>query len=133
MDVHKVYVIDAAPEAVWAALTDPEIIEQWGGGPAVIAADPGSEFSLWDGYIHGTVLEVRPHTFMVQEWYGGEMTRASQARFDLTPLPDGGTRLELTHTGLPDAGPDDFDAGWDEYYLGAIKELLDGDSEGAGS
>ena len=36
------------------------------------------------------------------------------------------TRLDLEHTGVPDAEAADFDAGWDDYYLGPMKELLEG-------
>ncbi len=33
MDIRKTYVIDAPADAVCAALTDPAVIERWGGGP----------------------------------------------------------------------------------------------------
>jgi uncharacterized protein YndB with AHSA1/START domain len=33
MDIRKTYVIDAPADAVRAALTDPAVIERWGGGP----------------------------------------------------------------------------------------------------
>jgi uncharacterized protein YndB with AHSA1/START domain len=125
MDIHKSYVIDAPRDAVWAALTDPETIERWGGGPVVMAAVPGFAFQLWDGGIHGTVLEVDPPNSTVQEWYGGEWPAPSIARFTLTTLPNGKTWLELENTGVPDDEGADIDSGWDEYYLGPIKTLLE--------
>jgi hypothetical protein len=33
--------------------------------------------------------------------------------------------LTLTHTGVPDDVAGDFDAGWDDYYLGPLKDLLE--------
>jgi uncharacterized protein YndB with AHSA1/START domain len=128
MDIHKTYVIDAPVEAVWAALTDPAVIERWGGGPVVMAPKSGSAFSFWDSDIHGTVLEVDPPRSMLQEWYGGDWLEPSYARFALHPDPSGGTRLELDHTGVPDDEADDFDDGWDEYYLGPLKELLESET-----
>jgi uncharacterized protein YndB with AHSA1/START domain len=126
MDIRKSYVIDAPPYAVWSALTDAQTIERWGGGPAVMAAVPGFEFGLWDGSIHGMVLEVDPPNSIVQEWYGGEWDAPSIARFTLTAMPDGRTRLDMENTGVPDDEGAEIDAGWDEYYLGPLKALLEG-------
>jgi activator of HSP90 ATPase len=126
MNIRKSYTIDAPRDAVWAALTDPETIARWGGGPAVMAAAPGFEFSLWDGDIHGKVIEVDPGRSMLQEWYGGEWESPSLASFALIEEPGGATRLELENTGVPDADGADIDTGWDDYYLGPIKALLEG-------
>jgi uncharacterized protein YndB with AHSA1/START domain len=128
MDIHKTYVIDAPVAAVWEALTDPAVIERWGGGPVVMAAEPGFAFSFWDSDIHGTVLEVDPGRSMLQEWYGGDWAEPSHARFTLHPDPGGGTRLELDHTGVPDDEGADFDAGWDDYYLGPLKSLVESEA-----
>ena len=125
MDIHKTYVINAPREAVWNALTHPYVIDRWGGGPSVMAAEPGFAFELWGGDIHGTVLAAEPHESLVQEWYGGDWQCPSLARFTLGVEPDGTTRLELEHTGVPDAEAASFDAGWDEYYLGRLKEYIE--------
>lgn len=125
MDIRKTYVIEAPRDAVWAALTDPETIERWGGGPVVMAAAQGFEFGLWGGDIHGTVLEVDPGRSMLQEWFGGDWDSPSLARFTLTEQPDGSTLLQLENTSVPDDAGADIDSGWDEYYLGPIKTLLE--------
>jgi len=125
MDIRKTYVINAPAGTVWKALTDPKVIERWSGGPADMSAEPGSTFALWDGSIFGTVVEVDPGHSMVQEWYGGNWDAPSIARFTLSADPSGGTRLEFENTGVPDADAVDIDAGWDDYYLGPIRELLE--------
>lgn len=125
MDIHKSYTIAAPTAAVWAALTDPDVIEEWGGGPAVMAPEPGFAFTLWGGDIHGTVVEVDPGRSMLQEWYGGDWDTPSLARFTLAATPDGATLLDLEHTDVPDDEATDFDAGWDDHYLGPMKELLE--------
>jgi uncharacterized protein YndB with AHSA1/START domain len=128
MDIHKVYVIEAPRDAVWAALTDPTVIERWGGGPVVMSAEAGCAFEFWGGDIHGTVLEVDPGHAMLQEWYGGDWDTPSLVRFTLTEDPDGATRLELEHTGVPSAEAASFDAGWDDYYVGPLKAMLEAES-----
>jgi activator of HSP90 ATPase len=125
MDIRKNYVIAAPVEAVWAALTDPAVIEGWGGGPAEMAAQPGFEFSLWGGDIHGTVLAVDPPRSMTQEWFGGDWGAPSIARFTLMAGAHGLTTLELENTGVPDEEGADIDAGWDEYYFRPMKSLLE--------
>jgi uncharacterized protein YndB with AHSA1/START domain len=120
-DIRKSYVIDAAPETVWLALTDAGAMEEWGAGPASMDPRPGGSFSQWGGDIHGTVTEVVPGARLVEEWYGGDWPAPSTAVFSLGEHGEG-TLLELTHAGVPDAETADFDAGWDDYYLGAIKE-----------
>jgi activator of HSP90 ATPase len=126
VDIRKSYVIKAPADRVWAALTDPKMIERWGAGPADMAAEPDCTFSLWGGDIFGTVIEVDLPRSMVQEWYGGNWDAPSIARFTLSADPSGGTLLELENTGVPDEDAPDIEGGWDDYYLGPIKALLEG-------
>jgi uncharacterized protein YndB with AHSA1/START domain len=120
-DIRKSYVIDAPPETVWRALTDAGVMEEWGAGSASMDPRPGGLFSQWGGDIYGTVTEVAPGDRLVEEWYGGEWAEPSIAVFVLSEHGEG-TLLDLTHTGVPDDQLAEFDAGWDDYYLGAIKE-----------
>jgi activator of HSP90 ATPase len=124
MDITKSYLIEAPLDEVWQALVDPEVIETWSGSAAQMNAAPGSAFSLWEGDIFGTVVSAEPPTNLVEEWYGGDWAKPSIAAFSLT-AERGGTRLTLTHSGVPEDEVADFDAGWDDYYLGPLKELLE--------
>lgn len=125
MDLEKTYLIGAPADDVWRALTDPDVIAAWGGGPAVMSAAPGAEFSLWGGDIHGTVVEAEAPHRLVQEWWGGADWEApSLATFVLEPAGRR-TLLKLRHTGVPDGVAPDFDAGWDDYYLGPLRDLLE--------
>jgi uncharacterized protein YndB with AHSA1/START domain len=49
MDLTKSFFIGAPPAAVWRALTDPAVMDAWGGGPAEIRAEAGAAFTPWDG------------------------------------------------------------------------------------
>lgn len=122
--IYKVYAIKASPSEVWKALTEAAYIEAWGAGEVIMAPVPDTKFSLWDGAIHGTNLEVVPEKKLVQEWYGGIWEQPSRVQFILFE-EDGGTRLELVHDNVPDEDAYDIDNGWDNYYLGAIKDFLE--------
>jgi uncharacterized protein YndB with AHSA1/START domain len=76
-----------APEKVWRALTEPDLIVAW---LAPTDADPSPLVEL-------EVLEAEPTERVRYAWreQGGV---ASELEFTLTPLPGGGARLRVVHT-----------------------------------
>lgn len=118
------YRIEATIDQVWEALTDSDTIDEWGGGPAEIAPDEGTDFSLWGGDIHGTVLEVVPNEKLVQEWYSGKWENPSQVTFNLYDEGDT-TRVVLEHKDIPDEEYEKIEQGWDEYYMGPLQNYLE--------
>jgi len=122
--IEKTYMIDASPEKVWAALTVPVEIDGWGAGTAEMSAAEGEKFSLWNGDIYGKNLEVKAPYYLKQEWYGGPWQSPSIVEFWLSN-EEGKTKVRLVQNGVPEEEVDDVDNGWDEFYLGAIKEYLE--------
>ena len=139
----------ASQDAVWDALVNPKTIDKWsqldsstehptgsrevlqkeattlgGGRFSKMSAKVGSKFSLWGGDIWGKNIKVTPKQELVQQWYGGDWSEPSIAKFKLTHK-DRCTTLYLTHSKVPEKEFDSIDQGWDEYYLGPIKELLE--------
>jgi activator of HSP90 ATPase len=84
----------------------------------------GSKFSLWDGSIHGVNKEISP-TRIVQDWQEDNWEIPSSVTFHISPK---GTKtvLELRHEGIPDKSFKSISSGWDVYYIGPLKELLEG-------
>jgi uncharacterized protein YndB with AHSA1/START domain len=121
MEIRKRYIIDAPVEAVWQCLTDGAEMEEWGAGPASAEPFAGGAFSQWGGDIRGTNTVFEPGVRLEQEWFGGEWEHASKAVFTLERTSEG-TVLELVHTDLPRGTYAEFDLGWDEYYLGPLRE-----------
>ena len=122
--ITKEYHINASVSSVWDALINPETIDAWGGGPAVMNNQVGFEFSLWGGSIHGTNTEVINNYKLAQNWFNGDWPKPSELLFKITES-QGDTLLELKQTGVPENEIDDIDSGWDDYYLGAIKSYLE--------
>lgn len=120
----KVYQINSSIHEVWNALVDPSYITKWGGGPAVMDENEGTEFSLWGGDIWGKNIKVVKEKELIQEWYSGEWETPSRVTFKLSQK-DNMVELELDHNNIPDNEFSDIDDGWDTYYLGPIKELLE--------
>jgi uncharacterized protein YndB with AHSA1/START domain len=123
--IKQTYMIAAPPEDVWRALTDPRIIQEWSGAAAEFPLQVGAAYSLWDGSIGGEILEVVPGERLVQTWKPVDWTRQdSFVRFILVP-EEGTTRVDLVHENVEEADYEGTDEGWDIYYLGAIKRLLE--------
>lgn len=122
--IKKVYKISAPADQVWKALVDHEVINKWGGGPSKMDSKVDFEFSLWGGDIYGKNIEVIAQKKLVQEWFGGDWPKPSIVTFDLKS-EENGTILELEQIDVPQEDVDDIDQGWDDYYLGPMKEMLE--------
>lgn len=122
--IKKTYQINASAAKVWEALTNSKIIGDWGGGPAKMSEKEGFKFSLWGGDIFGTNLKSVNGKMLKQVWYGGKWDKPSTVTFDLKEK-NGITSLKLSQTGVPMEDVSDIDSGWDDYYLGPLKQLLE--------
>ncbi|CAG0965298.1 hypothetical protein ANRL3_01144 [Anaerolineae bacterium] len=123
--IEQTYDIAASPAQVWRALTDPKIIEEWSGADAVFSLHAGADYSLWDGSIGGKILAVVPRKKLTQSWKPDNWEREdSVVTFMLTPTGTG-TRVTLLHENVEEWDYDGTREGWDIYYLGAIKRMLD--------
>ncbi len=125
--IRKVYKISSQTDDVWQALVDPVIIDKWSGSSNKMSSEVGTDFELWNGDIFGKNLEVIPGKKLVQEWYGGNWPKPSKVTFTIKK-DQKGTILELEQINVPDEQFEDIDNGWDEYYLGPMKEMLENNS-----
>ncbi|HQV78181.1 MAG TPA: SRPBCC domain-containing protein [Chitinophagales bacterium] len=123
-DYKKYYIINATPDLLYLALTNPTIIKLWSGDEAEMAATVNSEFSLWQGNICGKNLEFIENKKIVQEWYFGEQEQTSIVTILLHEHPKG-TSVELRHTNIPDEDYDDIIEGWNNEYFGAIQDFYE--------
>lgn len=124
MDFSYELEIAAEAEDVFAALTNPFQIGLWSGYPADMKAENGYVFSLWEGDITGVNIEVVPNRLLRQEWFFGEREERSVVTLELR-RKEGKTRVLLHHARIPEEVYDEITGGWKEYYLGAIKDMLE--------
>ena len=93
-DYKKYYLIPAAPEEVYKAITNPDEIQLWSGDKALMSTEPDSEFELFDGSIAGKNLAFEPGQKIEQEWYFGDQTEASLVTIKLNSgIPISPTKL----------------------------------------
>lgn len=122
--IKQKYLINSPVKTVWQALVDPVIIDKWGGGPSKMDDKAGTKFSLWGGDIYGKNIKVIEYKTLVQDWFEGDWKEPSKVTFTLKEK-NGKTELELLHENVPDNEAKDVDEGWELYYLGPLKKLLE--------
>ncbi|GAC1592136.1 MAG: SRPBCC family protein [Acidimicrobiales bacterium] len=118
--------IEAPPEIVFEHLVTREGLLAWIGQHVELDATPGGVFSLdiEGNLIRGQYLEVDPPHAVVVSWgvLGSELLPpgSSRVEFRLTPTATG-TRLDLTHSGLPAEEQPKHAEGW-THFLARLAE-----------
>ena len=125
-DYKAYFIIPEEPALVYQALTQQDTIELWTGEKAIMQAEPGTEFSLWDDDIVGKNLAFDPGKKLQQEWYFGEQDEPSIVTIILHPHGKG-TSLELRHTNIPDDAYDDLVEGWNDVYMASLIDFYSGE------
>ncbi|NNC13543.1 SRPBCC domain-containing protein [Planctomonas sp. JC2975] len=124
-DFHASIDIEAEPDTVFDYLVTADGMTAWMGEFATLEPHRGGRFRVdIAGFpIRGEYLEVdRPNRVVVSWGIAGSEDLppgASLVSFELTAV-SGGTRVDLTHTGLPDARVPGHRAGW-AHFLPRLK------------
>jgi len=119
-----------APEKVWRALTQPELLAEWLLPVIGFKLESGAEFTFktqpypgWDGIVNCRMLEIEPQRKLRYTW--GVPFLETVVTFTLTPSA-AGTRLSLVQTGFkPDQKRESGGAryGW-KLMGGKLADLL---------
>ena len=122
-------ILDAPPEKIWRALTEPHLLEEWlmktdfkpvEGQRFTLSNEPKPDTKVT---VEGEVLKVEPNKTLSYSWqaYGLD----SVVTFTLTPTPNG-THLRMEQSGFrPDQSAAFYGAraGWTQF-LEALEETL---------
>jgi len=123
----------ASPELAWVYLTDPDRVAEWFTEASPLG-EVGSPYRLDFGegsIVEGPVLEVVPGRRFAHgwAWLDEEPRQETVVRWEVTPLEDGGSEIELVHEGWAEAEADtairdDHEAYW-SGYLDDLRDLLE--------
>lgn len=123
--IEQSYVIKAPINEVWQAFISPNIIDKWGGGPAIMDDKEGTKFSLWGGEVYGTNIKVIPKKLLVQDWYSGDGWE-QPSRLTLSFIDEGDkTIINLSQGNVPSDEVKDISQGWKDYYFDPIKDIVE--------
>jgi uncharacterized protein YndB with AHSA1/START domain len=104
-EVRRSVELPASPEAVWAALTDPERLSAWVGGEVDLDPFPGGQIAVQeDGRLRrGVIVDLEPLRHFEIRW----LPRSTRLGFhwgpDDEPAGSGGA-LEFTLAPVPERG-----------------------------
>ncbi|MGO9744039.1 MAG: SRPBCC domain-containing protein [Roseiarcus sp.] len=115
--------LPALAEAVYRAWLSSDEHSEMTGAEAEASDVVGARYTAWDGYIEGRNLELVPFRRIVQSWRTSEFAESdpdSTVTLELTPIASG-TRIKLSHNGVPDGQTSYEKHGWREYYFEPMK------------
>jgi uncharacterized protein YndB with AHSA1/START domain len=118
--------LPGAPDRVYTAWLDSAQHAAFTGDAATIDPVVGGAHSAWDGYIVGKNVELEPGRRIVQTWRTSEFPdEAEDSLLELRLEPaEGGTRLILKHTSIPEGQGEQYEEGWKEYYFDPMMEYF---------
>jgi len=96
------------------------------GSPANVDGKIGGKFTAWDGYIFGSTLELTPHQRIVQAWRTSEFPDdAPDSHLEvLFEETEGGTKVTLTHSDMPEDQVESYRQGWEDFYFKPMREYF---------
>lgn len=120
--ISKLFRINATKEKVWEALTSPDMVNEWGGGPHARAGEIiGDRFEFFGGEVHGYVIQAEKNRRMRLEWYGRGWEASSIVEYQIDTPGGGEVILKFSHDDIPDfiaaRGLKRFEAGWDKFIF----------------
>ncbi|MBI5495589.1 MAG: SRPBCC domain-containing protein [Deltaproteobacteria bacterium] len=118
--------VAATAEDLYKAWLDGELHSQFTGAAATGSPDVGTMYTAWDGYISGRNLELDNGRRIVQSWRTTDFgTGDPDSRLEVILQDvDGGTRLLLVHTEIPEGQGLSYRDGWKRYYFEPLQAFF---------
>jgi activator of HSP90 ATPase len=96
------------------------------GEKAVIRPSVGTNFTAGGGYIWGYNVALQPYSRIVQSWRTSDFPESTiNSKLEiLFEKVNGGTKLTLIHTQIPDGQITKYEKGWKQHYLKPMKSYF---------
>jgi uncharacterized protein YndB with AHSA1/START domain len=112
--------IEAPPEEVFRYFTEAEALASWMGDRAVVEPQPGGRFIVYfeDRVVEGRYLAVEFPRRVVVSWgrHGSVRLPPGGSTLEVSFAAEGGgTRVTVSHDGLPNAEREPHAMGWAHY------------------
>jgi activator of HSP90 ATPase len=116
---HTCFFPGISAERLYGAWLDSAQHSAMTGSPAQVEPHVGGRFTAWEGYISGTTLSLHPFRLIVQAWRTTEFAEDDpDSRLEVwLEEEEGGVKLRLVHSGIPEGEGADYQQGWEEYYF----------------
>ncbi len=114
------------PSEIYEAWLDSAIHSKMTGGEAECGKNIGDSFTIWDGYIKGINIDLKPNEEIIQSWRTSEFDENdedSKLIIVLKVVKDG-TELTLRHSNIPE-GQTQYKQGWKDHYFTPMKSYFE--------
>jgi len=112
-------ILPASPEQIYRDWLSSTGHTAFTGSPAEVDPAIGGRFTAWDGYIEGTNIELEPYRRILQAWRTSEFpTGSPDSQLEvLLEAVEGGTRLTINHSHIPEGQGAMYAQGWQDFYF----------------
>jgi uncharacterized protein YndB with AHSA1/START domain len=139
IEIRKSILIEASPEVVFTAITDPNELTKWfpdqaifeprvGGKMKVSFYKHNSEGQAKEHFIQGTIIEFIPNKKISYTWEHPDIPDSPKTvvTWELEKIDNNKTKVVLLHTGFkPDEMFKEHDEGW-TYFLSRLEKYCRG-------
>lgn len=139
IEIRKSILIEASPEVVFTAITDPNELTKWFPDQAIFEPRVGGKmkFSFYkhnsegqakDHFIQGTIIEFIPNKKIVYTWDHPDIPDSPKTvvTWKLEKIDNNKTKVDLLHTGFKlDEMFKEHDEGW-TYFLSRLEKYCRG-------
>ncbi len=117
-------------EDIYTAWLDSQAHSAMTGSPAEVEPGVGGKFTAWDRYIQGQTLASEPYRRILQAWRTTDFPEDSpDSRLEiLIEQVEGGARVTLLHSEIPEGQGEDYRQGWEEYYFEPMERYFSAES-----
>ncbi|XP_076313642.1 activator of 90 kDa heat shock protein ATPase homolog 1-like [Tachypleus tridentatus] len=112
-------------EEFFRALTIKEMVQAFTQGPCQLELTEGGKFSLFDGNVYGTFVELIPNEKIVQKWRFKNWPSGHYSDVILEIIErEDSTEVKLTQKGVPRNELEQTREGWKNYYWQSMKRVF---------
>lgn len=112
--------LNVTPNVAYNTWLDSKGHENMTGGEASFINEIDTDFTAWNGYIFGKILQLEPNKRIVQTWRTSEFeANTPDSVVEVTfETSNNGTLFTLIHTALDSkSAVEKYQVGWEEHYI----------------
>ncbi|XP_053781755.1 activator of 90 kDa heat shock protein ATPase homolog 2 isoform X2 [Desmodus rotundus] len=123
--LHMTELFDTAVERLYSIFTVKDLVQKFSKSPAILEAEKGGRFQMFDGNITGEYIELLTNEKIVMKWRCRNWPEEHYATVVLNFVPAvGQTELQLDCKGVPVCKEENMKFCWQKQHFEEIKGLL---------